>query len=407
MIKEKIKKTKYNWIGFSNVKANNHYRSIEFKKNQLININEKNIKFKNKYSYIGLASIKDYKDFWDITDKNYKFSKDQGEVFALNRIVKNKKIYIKKFTWNDTGNIKMFEKTNKKYFKKNQPVILPKKNEFISFTNKIVIKYSSDKDFIKKRVKRSKILKNFVPNVTGHSENFYTYKFVTGKIMSKNLTLRNFINLLKFLNKFWKKNKKTPKINFKLKCLNFYKDKTIKRIRKFYNKYNFIDDEHLINNSKTDKLSKILKKVDWNWLSKGVPVRFHGDLHFENIIIQKKTFKLLDWRQDFQNDLINGDLYYDLAKILHGLIVDHNQVNQNNYKIHKIGKKIKISIKQSKNHKICQKYFEEWLIKNNLNVKKVRILTALIYLNISPLHHHPYSLFLYYLGKKMLSDELN
>tara|TARA_Y100000816_G_C26107354_1_gene588924 strand:+ start:3905 stop:5461 length:1557 start_codon:yes stop_codon:yes gene_type:complete len=407
LIKEKIKKTKYNWIGYSNIKARNQYRSINFKKNQLININEKNIKFKDKFSYIGLAFIKDFKEFWDFTKKNYKFSKNQGEVFGLNKIVKNKKIFIKKFTWNDTGTLQMYEKTNKKYFKKNQPVILPKKNEFISFTNDNVIKYSSDKDFIKKRVKRSKILKNFVPKVTGYSENFYTYKYVSGKIMSKNLSLKKFINLLKFLNKFWKKNRNIKKINFKSKCLNFYRDKTIERIKKFNTKYNFKDDENFINNIKIERLNKILKKIDWNWLSKGISVRFHGDLHFENIIIQKKTFRLLDWRQDFQNDIINGDIYYDLAKILHGLIVDHNQVDQNKYKIHKTGKRIKLSIKQSKNHKICQKYFEKWIIDNNFNLKKVRILTALIYLNISPLHHYPYSFFLYYLGKKMLSDELN
>ena len=57
---------------------------------------------------------------------------------------------------------------------------------------------------LSKKVKRSKILKNFVPKVTGYSENFYTYKYVSGKIMSKNLSLKKFINLLKFLNKFGK-----------------------------------------------------------------------------------------------------------------------------------------------------------------------------------------------------------
>ena len=34
---------------------------------------------------------------------------------------------------------------------------------------------------------------------------------------------------------------------------------------------------------------------------------------------------------------------------------------------------------------------------------KVELLTALIYLNIAPLHHYPYSIFLYYLGKLELN----
>ena len=100
-------------------------------------------------------------------------------------------------------------------------------------------------------------------------------------------------------------------------------------------------------------------------------------------------------------------MYYDLAKLMHGLIVDHNQVHQNKYKIVKDGKKIIYQIDQSKNHKDCLRYFEKWIITNKFDLRKVKILTALIYLNISPLHHQPYSQFLYYLGKKMLSDELN
>ena len=37
----------------------------------------------------------------------------------------------------------------------------------------------------------------------------------------------------------------------------------------------------------------------------------------------------------------------------------------------------------------------------------IRILTALIYLNIAALHHYPYSLLLLALGKSMLSTELD
>ena len=45
--------------------------------------------------------------------------------------------------------------------------------------------------------------------------------------------------------------------------------------------------------------------------------------------------------------------------------------------------------------------------KNNYSIKKVEILTALIYLNIAALHHYPYSIFLYYLGKFELTKAIN
>ena len=57
--------------------------------------------------------------------------------------------------------------------------------------------------------------------------------------------------------------------------------------------------------------------------------------------------------------------------------------------------------------KECINYFDQWLFINKLNRKKVYILTSLIYLNIASLHHFPYSLFLYGLGKKMLKESLD
>ena len=43
--------------------------------------------------------------------------------------------------------------------------------------------------------------------------------------------------------------------------------------------------------------------------------------------------------------------------------------------------------------------------KNNFDLEKVIKLTALIYLNIAPLHHYPYSIFLFKLGKLLLTNK--
>lgn len=54
----------------------------------------------------------------------------------------------------------------------------------------------------------------------------------------------------------------------------------------------------------------------------------------------------------------------------------------------------------------CEMKFYNWIEKNNYNLKKIKIITALIYLNIAALHHYPYSLLLYGLGKKMVNHNL-
>ena len=82
-------------------------------------------------------------------------------------------------------------------------------------------------------------------------------------------------------------------------------------------------------------LQDLLNQIDWKWISSGLSGRFHGDFHFENILYSKsnKKFTFLDWRQDFAGNLSIGDIYYDLAKLMHGIIVDHNQVNKKKFKI--------------------------------------------------------------------------
>ena len=118
-------------------------------------------------------------------------------------------------------------------------------------------------------------------------------------------------------------------------------------------------------------------------------------------------FFFLDWRQDFGGNLKVGDIYYDLAKLLHGMIVNHEIIINKKFFISWSKKEIKIKISKKKNMKECINYFEQWLFTNKLNKKKVYILTSLIYLNIASLHHFPYSLFLYGLGKKMLKESLD
>ena len=75
-----------------------------------------------------------------------------------------------------------FAKKNKRDIYKNTGInILPKDNEAIYFVKNNVIKFSKSRNFIKKELKRQKILKNFTPKIIDFEENFYKYK----KLMEK------------------------------------------------------------------------------------------------------------------------------------------------------------------------------------------------------------------------------
>ena len=406
--KNKLKKCNENWVGVSNSKVNlKHYRSIKRNQKFLDKIYPKNSNL-DALPYIGIAGIKSYKEFWyylkNTNIQNFKM----GEIYSINQIAKNTKVHIRKFDWIDGGNLKDLT-LNQNKFLSTEINILPKDNENIWFVNGKVIKYSKNKTFISERVSRAKKLYPFVPKIISYSDNMYAYKFIKGSVFSKNPNIKSLNNLLIFCKKFWKNQKNLDLNRFYEDCYNFYYNKTLDRIRQFNSKNKKPEKIKSINNICVEKINFLMNQINWDNLQKGIPVRFHGDLHFENIIVTYKNhFKFLDWRQNFSGNLLTGDIYYDLAKIYHGIIVSHEQVKSNNFYVNYIDEnKVNIKININKSLRNCEQFFRTWILENNYDLEKVITLTSLIYINIAPLHHYPYNEFLYYLGKLILTNEKN
>lgn len=406
--KKKIKNIKFNWIGYKFGKSS-QYRKVKDQNSNLIDLSKKISKKYNKI-YSGIFAIKDYKDFWKNCNLHDKEFIKSGESYVIKKFLKEN-ISIKTFQldWHDIGNPKSLNLTRKLH-DKNLINVLEKENEKIWFVNDKVIKFNTDPSFIEKRYKRSIILKKYVPKIISKSKNFYVYKKVKGEIVSKKLTKNIVLGLLNSCKLLWNENLKKHKIsniNFKKNCKLFYKDKTIQRVELFMNKYKFADDYSNINNIKIPSIKDLLKIIDWNYLSNGKKSLIHGDLHFENILYHKKKYIFLDWRQDFGNNLYFGDIYYDLAKLMHGFIISHNSIVTNKYKVVEFKKNIKFKIDNPKILLDLKKIFDDWILNEGFDLKKIKILTSLIFLNIACLHHQPYDKFLFYLGKYELYKALN
>jgi aminoglycoside phosphotransferase (APT) family kinase protein len=154
-----------------------------------------------------------------------------------------------------------------------------------------------------------------------------------------------------------------------------------------------------INNLKIPSIYELLESIDYEWLSNGTQTKFHGDFILDNIIQTEEGFKLIDWRQDFGGNLNSGDMYYDLAKLNHSLVVNHEIVNQNLFKIEINENVIRCEILRKHELVECKEILNQFLEANGLDVQKIEILTSLIWLNMAPLHHHPLDLFLFNFGK--------
>ena len=399
-----------NWIGYSDVVGSNHYRTISHSEGRLLDLYEKNEE-PNNPTYIGICGIRDYKSFWSFS-KNKKFV-DIGESYSIQEMVKSgTEFETVKFDFYDSGHIETLVKARENITTENAPVILEKPDESIWFVNDKVIKFCIDNDFIKNRAKRSKSLSPYVPEVLDVKENMYSYRKVNGTIFSKAVTVENFKFLLDWIELFHKPIE-CNQLKFKKDCLNFYKDKTYQRIDEYFTIFNNVDsDREVINGTKVPSIKYLLGMIDWDWISEGVPVRFHGDLHFENILVSEEArynvlpITLLDWRQDFCGELNYGDAYYDLAKLMHGLIISHDIINDDLYTFDRSMNEIRYDFLRKNINIDCENIFLEYVNKWGYDVKKIKVMTALIFLNIAKFHHFPYCHLLFYLGKNLLNNNL-
>lgn len=91
---------------------------------------------------------------------------------------------------------------------------------------------------------------------------------------------------------------------------------------------------------------------------------------------------------------------------MHGLIMNHGIIAKNYYTATWENNHLNYDFFRKQILIECEKMFCQWIRDNNYDLKKVNILTGLIFLNIAPLHHYPYSILLYGLGKNILHCEL-
>ena len=377
------------------------YRTLNLLSNKLVKINEQG-ELNYDLSYIGVAGIKDYKLFFTQLENQLQIQQENtSDVHAINKMVNEvsfRALKIKQKSWYDVGNTTELALTRK--FFQGDIEVLDKQNESIFFFKDFIIKFFYDTTINNNRVKRAKKLYPLVPQIIDSTENFYKYKKAKGKLFSKSVKSKSFLHLLNFSeNKLWKKSLE-DKLDFKNKCRKFYIDKSKSRISQ-YLKDNI--DPKVINGEFIPPINDLFNQIDFNWLCNGISSQFHGDFILDNIIETQDSFTLIDWRQDFGGDLEIGDLYYDLAKLNHNLIVNHGIIEQNLYSpspdnCYILCNSILIE---------CKKILHGFIKDKGYDLNKVELLSSIIWLNMAPLHEYPFNKFLFNFGKYNLYKNLN
>ncbi len=405
IITEEIPKPTKNWLGTCHKTEHSQYRTLSFiKGNPIYEKGDMN----SDFVYIGLAGIKDYEKFWVVLQEEYDSNPNDSNLSDCHAINKMDVKYwepVEYYNWLDIGNVSSLKHARETV--KDKFEILDKVDESIFLFDEFVIKFFYDKKTCLNRVTRAKELEGLTPRVLAHTDNFYKYEYVKGDLLASIVNSPIFERFLDWSKtKLWKQY--DPSEDFKLVCEKFYFDKTTQRLDKFYTDHKTSDGSLTINGYNVPPVKEMLSQINRDWLCSDIPYQFHGDYILDNIIYnENKDFTLLDWRQDFGGSLIKGDIYYDLSKLNHNLLFNHDIVHRGLFSVTKKDGVVTCDILRSDELTNCREQLHNWIKTNDLSLKKVKILTAIIWLNMSPLHDHKMGEFLYYFGALNLYKALN
>ncbi len=404
---DQIPAPSHNYCIGSYKEETSQYTTLWVQNDKVTKINEKGeINF--DHCYVGICGVKDYELFWKNLELLYQRSPNDSGLFegnVINEMLSDTNFSLVKVNnWYDMGNVTELENTRNSY--KCSVDVLDKLDESIFLYDDFVVKFFHNEEIVQNRVKRASVLDGLVPTVISSQKNFYKYKLVEGNLFASSVSAKTFTNFLDWAKEnLWIK--PTKPFSLENVCDNFYFKKTKTRIDAFFKSTSDSKDkETVINGEVVPTVDEILNKIDKKWLCDGSPHRIHGDFILDNIIETKNGFVLLDWRQDFGGQLEFGDIYYDLAKLNHNLIVNHDIVNKQLFNITYDGQ-IKCDILCNSTLIECREILHKFIVDNGYDLKKVKVLTALIWINMSPLHEYPFNKFLFHFGKYHLHKVLN
>lgn len=396
----------HNWMatGTFDTTESSNYCNLIVEQGRVVEMYDKvSVTDKRARPFAGVAFVKDSALFWQglAADCN------QGErqvSAGFAKLVDKQPLHAHAITWMDVGTIEKYQAEAAKDLKYD----FSKTDEMFYKLNGRIIKFFADASVTQNRVKKARLNQTVFPQIIGCEASFYAYSYQPGETLYVHPAPETFTKLLHWLSQnLWKPHAVADSA-VKEMCHRFYEIKTEERLKKYSIKYP-IGEPQVINGNKIPAAAQLLKGLDWDELFRGEPFFIHGDLQPDNIIfdVANEKFLLLDWRQDFAGETAFGDLYYDFAKLWAGLCLDYSRIKQNDFQYTEdTDNTCRFTVPshpyRNENQRILSKFIED----NGYSLEKTKILMALIFLNMSPLHHNPFDRMLHALGREMLFHEL-
>jgi CTP:phosphocholine cytidylyltransferase-like protein len=302
-------------------------------------------------------------------------------------------------TWLDFGNLQIYNAA----LQSSQKYDFTKSDEVTYICNNKVVKWWKDDTVADKKFKRYLTNPDAYPANVEFKNNWLVYNFFDGTTYYERNQPYSFDVMLEWLDhEVWARTDD----DIRLTAEKFYKQKTLDRVNKFLEKYPSLPRVTKVNGVEVKDWKYYLDKIDWSLLiNNTLPAYIHGDLQFDNVVISDMNeFRLIDWRQDFGGSVEHGDIYYDLAKMMGGFIINYSKIKENNFEYRLDGTEVTLSVPSIENADYYVSALKQFILDKGWSYEKVRLLVPVIFWNMSPLHTPPFDIFLWYLGIKLFQE---
>lgn len=359
------------------------------------------------YSFTGVCFIKNYETFWrclqsaDLTKGEHQISNGMRGLIELGSA------YVQPMVWHDVGTLEGYNEAQAK----EQRFDFSKPGEVLYLQKDRVIKFWKDPSILPKKMARAEHLKGLLPAIRETGEQFFSYTRAAGDTVYPQLSPDLFERLLSWLDqRLWSLPVNTSlHPDYKAAFRKFYETKTRERVDRYLQKLSFKTDvATIVLGEKIPPIHELLDRIDWGHLSEGQPAQTHGDLQFDNVIYDSTTdrFTLIDWRQDFGSITDFGDIYYDLAKLLGGIRLNYDYIKAGLFYYEETKKGVFYDFARRNATPIYDSILRNYVKRVGLDFHRVELITALIWINMAPLHGEPFDRLLFSLGKHSLWHHL-
>ncbi|MFH1762474.1 MAG: NTP transferase domain-containing protein [bacterium] len=398
--------TEQNWMATAKIDEADTATYCNFKiaDNRVVSIHDKTrVTGENYRAFTGLCFIRDFEIFWDGINSRELISGEHQVSCGIQALVGKSVVKQHEVEWIDVGTFENYKKAVSRY----EDYDFSKTNEFLYIANGFVVKFFADQAIVEKRTAKAKLNPGIFPEILATRGQFYSYSFMQGQTLYERNNIGVFKRLLEWFDQNLWIERTVKSDDMRQICKTFYYEKTLKRLSEYHRKYKDADVENIINGSRVPAVSELIKLIPWENLYSGKPSFMHGDLQFDNIIYtDQEKFLLLDWRQDFGGHVEFGDLYYDLAKLYGGIVLNYDYIKKKLISYSEDASGVSFDFAQRFSAGEYLETLMHFIRQKGWDTQKVRILVPLIYLNMACLHHYPFDKMLYALGRLLLAEEL-